>query len=181
MTTRRGEDGPHPEEARSAVSKDGRESVCCIHPSRRHAEPVIGRAFARPVGMAPPAITAKPLRGDEVGAWFRARNLPDGQITSPCADRVSSPSVKNILIFRNAKSLVYSQPSRPTRGAYRDRHGRGTGCGGRGWRFGRERVKRTAKSCGPDASTLASSSREAILAGDGGKRARSPRRARSKP
>ena len=29
-------------------------------------EPVIGRAFARPVGDPPPAITAKPLRGDEV-------------------------------------------------------------------------------------------------------------------
>src|SRR6202041_2397672 len=41
---------------------------------------------------------------------------------------------------------------------------------------------RTAKSCGPDAPTLASSSREAsFLEGDGGKNARSPRRARRKP
>src|SRR5664280_2449566 len=40
---------------------------------------------------------------------------------------------------------------------------------------------RTVKSCGPDAPTLASSSREAILAGDGGKEARSPGRARRKP
>src|SRR5258708_32632877 len=49
---------------------------------------------------------------------------------------------------------------------------------------------RTAKSCGPDAPTLASSSRKAcrpnrvrtshISAGDGGKRARSPGRARHK-
>src|ERR1700738_784244 len=49
---------------------------------------------------------------------------------------------------------------------------------------------RTAKSCGPDAPTLASSSRKAsrpyrvrtshISAGDGGKRARSPGRARDK-
>ncbi len=31
---------------------------------------------------------------------------------------------------------------------------------------------RTAKSCGPDAPTLASSSREAFSAGDGGKKAR---------
>src|ERR1700692_1925070 len=27
--------------------------MCCRHPSRRIAEPVIGRAFARPVGDAP--------------------------------------------------------------------------------------------------------------------------------
>ena len=41
---------------------------------------------------------------------------------------------------------------------------------------------RTAKSCGPDASTLASSSREAkLLGGDGDKKARSPGRARRKP
>src|SRR5229473_5103796 len=49
---------------------------------------------------------------------------------------------------------------------------------------------RTAKSCGPDAPTLASSSRSRvgptglrhdISAGDGGKRARSPGRARRKP
>jgi hypothetical protein len=46
------------------------------------------------------------------------------------------------------------------RGAARDRHGRGTGCGGRKWRFRRGRQMRTAKSCGPDAPTLASSLRD---------------------
>ena len=55
---------------------------------------------------------------DEVGAGFTARNLPDGQITSPCADRLSSPFVKNILIFRNRKSLIYSQPSRLIEGRF---------------------------------------------------------------
>ena len=41
---------------------------------------------------------------------------------------------------------------------------------------------RTAKSCGPDAPTLASSSREAkLLAGEGGNKARSPGRARRNP
>jgi len=40
---------------------------------------------------------------------------------------------------------------------------------------------RTAKSCGPDASTLASSRREEIPAGDGDKKARSPGRVRHKP
>src|SRR3981081_849885 len=55
---------------------------------------------------------------------------------------------------------------------------------------GREMLQRTAKSCGPDAPTLASSSRSCvgptglrqdISAGDGGKQARSPGRARRKP
>ena len=40
---------------------------------------------------------------------------------------------------------------------------------------------RTAKSCGPDASTPASSLRDAIFASDGDKKARSPGRARHKP
>jgi hypothetical protein len=41
---------------------------------------------------------------------------------------------------------------------------------------------RTVKSCGPDAPTLASSSREAkLLEGEGGNKARSPGRARRKP
>jgi hypothetical protein len=53
------------------------------------------------------------------------------------------------------------------------------------------RLQRTAKSCGPDAPTLASSSRmlcrpyrartQRKFANDGGKRARSPRRARRNP
>src|SRR5215217_3739553 len=43
-----------------------------------------------------------------------------------------------------------------------------------------QRWKRTAKSCGPDASTLASSLRRQT-AGDGDKQARSPGRSRRKP
>src|SRR5882762_2147114 len=55
---------------------------------------------------------------------------------------------------------------------------------------GREMLLRTAKSCGPDAPTLASGSRSCvgptglrqnISVDDGGKRARSPGRARHKP
>jgi hypothetical protein len=38
--------------------------------------------------------------------------LPDGQITSPSADRLSSPSVKSILIFRNRKSVyIHDRPA----------------------------------------------------------------------
>jgi hypothetical protein len=40
---------------------------------------------------------------------------------------------------------------------------------------------RTAKSCGPDASTLAFKSMEEISTGDGDNKARSPGRARRKP
>jgi len=44
------------------------------------------------------------------------------------------------------------------RGAFRDRHERETGCGGReASALDETRLMRTAKSCGPDAPTLASS------------------------
>ena len=122
----------------------------------------------------------------------------------------SSPLCKNIPVSTTPKSSLQFFASHPTGGAYRDRHERGVGCGGRGsvlrarrlqggffesvsdWRAGgREMLLRTAKSCGPDAPTLASSSRmlcrpnrvqmQRWSANDGGKRARSPERARRKP
>src|ERR1700722_19236233 len=46
------------------------------------------------------------------------------------------------------------------RGAVRDRHGRGAGCGGRGMSKDERRCARTAKSCGADAPTLASNWRK---------------------
>ncbi len=94
---------------------------------------------------------------------------------------VSSPFCKNILVFTYPKSHLQLFASHPTRGAYHDRHGRGVGCGGRGsvlramgWQggffesvsdhraSGREMLLRTAKLCGPDAPTLASSSRSCV-------------------
>src|ERR1700749_2881574 len=59
--------------------------------------------------------------------------------------------------------LIPAVPSH--KGAARDRHERGTGCGGRGCADDEQRVMRTAKSCGPDAPALASSSREAHFLG----------------
>jgi hypothetical protein len=52
---------PHPEEPRTwrCISKHGRESVRCGHPSRRRAK-----------SAAPHATTAKPLREDEVRRWI---------------------------------------------------------------------------------------------------------------
>jgi len=57
------------------------------------------------------------------------------------------------------------------------------GCGMRWtrWRTRRMRRSRTAKSCGPGIPTLMPSFRGDDLASDGGKKARSPRRARRKP
>src|ERR1700722_17631706 len=89
--------------------------------------------------------------------------------TGLLADFVSSPFCKNILFFRIPKS-VYILRRPPHRGAYRDRHGRGAGCGGRGGADDESACSRTAKTCGPDAPTLASSLRSDPR-NDGGKKA----------
>jgi hypothetical protein len=94
---------------------------------------------------------------------------------------LSSPRRKNIFLPIPPKSSLSPAPSRPERGAYRDRHGRwvrdavdaaascARGIAGRideirerGLKHADERCcQRTAKSCGPDAPTLASSFVEA--------------------
>jgi len=53
----------------------------------------------------------------------------------------SSPGIKNIPLPSSAKSPLSLCPSTPARGAYRDRHGRGVGCGGRSG-VGRDRGRR---------------------------------------
>src|SRR5260370_23240583 len=57
---------------------------------------------------------------------------------------VSSPEIKNILVFVLPKSAAYPSPSRPTRGAIARRHERGAGCGGR------ESVRRAMAIAGRD-------------------------------
>src|ERR1700742_3812738 len=57
---------------------------------------------------------------------------PDG-LDLVCSG-LSTPIAKNIPVPLLPKSPAYPRPSRPTQGAYRDRHGRGMGCGGRGLR-----------------------------------------------
>jgi hypothetical protein len=103
---------------------------------------------------------------------------PTGKSMRPALVRLSSPFNKNILIFRNSKSVYI-------RGIPRSQEGRfavvtDVGCGMRWTRQCRcTRVRRrtilmrTAKSCGPDAPTLVSSLRD-FFANDGGKKARSP-------
>src|SRR3954471_18926681 len=46
--------------------------------------------------------------------------------------KLSSPVAKNFSLSSVPKSSLQASPSNPERGAYRDRHGRGVGCGGRG-------------------------------------------------
>ena len=96
-----------------------------------------------------------------------ATDQPDGQITQ----NLSSPAHKNISLAPSGKSVILTWRVSPERGACA-RHERAVRCGGRKACARRARVKRTAKSCGPDAAVLASSRREAkFLRDDGGKRA----------
>jgi len=79
-----------------------------------------------------------PSRNDEF--WIasslryadRSADLPDGQISERSGDLpLSSPICKNILLHGLVETALSIPLSRPTKGAFRDRHKRGTGCGGR--------------------------------------------------
>ena len=75
-------------------------------------------------------MTVKPLHGDDgavaaqaprmtAARWSRARQkLPDGQLTF-ARGILSSPFAKNIPLCFLPKSVAYSVPSYPTRGALR--------------------------------------------------------------
>jgi hypothetical protein len=102
-------------------------------------------------------------------------SLPDGQISDwPVQPFSQKYSASRFTQINSTTPAVLSH-----RGAYRDRHGRGAGCGGRGsilrasWSQGGFPVSdhkradercllRTAKSCGPDAPALASSWRRHV-------------------
>jgi hypothetical protein len=88
---------------------------------------------------------------------------PDPTVKS--LSRLSSPPLQKYSDFPKTQITFITLPVLSHRGAARDRHGRGTGCGGRVGAFDEQRRMRTAKSCGPDASTLASSSWEASFSG----------------
>jgi hypothetical protein len=187
----------HPESFRDAPLGAGLES---IRP-----------AVVMDSGLAPsgaPRNDGLIFIGDTSGTGSRCSPVicPSGGLLTG----VSSPLCKNISVFTHPKSHLELFMSHPTTGAYRDRHGRGVRMRWTRQRFardgiagqveipvsdhrasGREMLQRTAKSCGPDAPTLASSSRMLCrpLPGAGKtlirwrrwQRARSPRRARRKP
>src|SRR5258706_11697944 len=73
---------------------------------------------------------------------------------------MSSSEIKNIPLLPPGKSALGLPPSRPNRGAARDRHERGAGCDGRGSARDERGLMRTAKSCRSDAPMPASSLRE---------------------
>jgi len=78
---------------------------------------------------------------------------PDGQITQ----NLSSPVGKNIPLPPSGKSMASLCASHPNEGRLAIVTNVAVRCGGRGRAFDERRGLRTAKSCGPDAPTLASS------------------------
>jgi hypothetical protein len=132
-------------------------------------------------------------------------NLPDGQIS----DNAVQPRLQKYSASHSGRNSFITRAVPPERGAYRDRHERGAGCGGRGgvgraWRSQGgffEPVSDAAARRTNDASAYGevvwswhpllmpsprrrvspTGPRQARSADDGGKRNSSPRRARRKP
>ena len=107
----------------------------------------------------------------------RQNNPPGKSLKNP-----SIPSAKNIPLSPSGKSVILIRPSHPMRGAARDRHERAVGCSGR------EGLRKTnASRCGRRSRVVPTPRRwrqvleKQVLGNDGGKKARSPRRARNKP
>ena len=80
----------------------------------------------------------------------------------PHAPRRSAQKIRNFIYYSPDPNQfhVHRRPVPPQglshpRGV-RDRHRRGTGCGGRGCALDERRVTRTARTCGPDTPTLVS-------------------------
>jgi hypothetical protein len=104
-------------------------------------------------------------------------------------DFVSSPLSKNILLRGLVETAIHQAHPVPIRGAFRDRHGRGMGCGGRDGAFDERRQsgrrsrmvltpRRWRQVCEMALSALTGLTR---CAGDGDNKARSPERVRRKP
>jgi hypothetical protein len=86
--------------------------------------------------------------------------LPDGQISDLRTIRVQSSLKKYFALPVGQIICITSRRSAPQEGRFAIVTNVGAGCGGRFSRERRTRVKRTAKSRGPDAPTLASSWRD---------------------
>jgi hypothetical protein len=136
-------------------------------------------------------------------------DLPVGRFVDRLSSLISD-FPKNISVPTHPKSHLELFASHPTRGAYHDRHGRGEGCGGRGsvrretWVAGRvgerpvsDQQHADERCCGVRRSRVVLTPRrwrqvrgvksaqpgldKTYPLDDGGKRARSPGRARRKP
>ncbi len=120
----------------------------------------------------------------------RARAHPTASQTARRANQLRAPqnpvhpSTQKDFCFSETKTRVRFKLSRTRkRGASRSSRTLGAGCGGRGVPKDERHIRGTVKSRGPGAPMPASSLRTDAShhAGDGGKKARSPRRARRKP
>jgi len=100
----------------------------------------------------------------ETGALRRQTDSPVVPICRIPTGLISTPNQKHLPALSRLTKRGVSRSSRTL----------GAGCGGRFGGARRAARKRTAKSCGPGIPTLMSSLRGDDLAGDGGKKARSP-------
>ena len=135
-----------------------------------------GRVLRWPMGSRRPAKLLFSVRKDKSMRAAATKQL-DGQISK----KLSSPWLKNIPLNPSGKSALPLRASHPTRGALRTSRTRG---GMRWTRIACEDERKMIAdgevvwSWRPDAGAKFAGSSPA---GDGGKKARSPRRARSKP
>jgi hypothetical protein len=128
-------------------------------------------------------VTGVKLSGLNPSIWPRPGVAAKGYFAQPDQRDFSCPvgPAKRFVFSPNPNQRhIARRPGPITRGVSRSSRTLGAGCDGRGDVEGRTTSTRTAKSCGPDISTLMSSLRN-LFAGDGGKKARSPGRSRSKP
>jgi hypothetical protein len=128
--------------------------------------------------------SARPCRStiDAGQAWMSLMDIcvicPSGRFWN----RLSSLITKNISLCRLVETAIERMDPVPTKGRFAIVTNAGRDAVDALAPKDERRVKRTAKPCGPDAPTLAFKlSRSKLLAGDGGKKARSPGRARYKP
>src|ERR1700722_20441016 len=68
-----------------------------------------------------------------------ADHCPPGKSASGSVVGLSSPITKNILLRGSVETTIHQANPVPIRGAFRDRHGRGMGCGGREGAFDERR------------------------------------------
>jgi hypothetical protein len=74
-----------------------------------------------------------------LGPIVLADHWPPGKSVIGSVVDLSSPITKNILLRRWVETAIHQANPVPIRGAFRDRHGRGMGCGGRDGAFDERR------------------------------------------
>ncbi len=106
---------------------------------------------------------------------------PSGKITGAVFRPACQAHCRKIFLFYGSENHPIYFPVHPTEGRIAIVTDAGLDAMDAGGAFDEGACWRTEKSCGSGAPTLASSSRKATFADDGGKQARSPGRARRKP